>query len=99
LAHFNLDDSKLCGRDVVAVRVDDVAEWLRTRSRIVRQRKTGLPVRFEVTNYTRGAQRPSSSTPARYLGIEIDDAIEIAEKIEIGCNWAVRGGSAQCSTN
>jgi len=34
----------------------------------------------------------------RYLGIEIDDAIEIVEKIEIRCNWAARGGSAQRST-
>jgi hypothetical protein len=34
----------------------------------------------------------------RYLGIEIDDAIEIAERIKIRCNWAVRGGSAQRSS-
>ena len=29
----------------------------------------------------------------RYLGIEVDDAIEIAEKIDIRCAWAECGGS------
>jgi integrase len=162
LALFNLAiDSKLRGCDVVAIRVEDVAPNGYTLDRAtVRQRKTGRPVRFEITEQTRqaidhylklmgrgpgqflfagrrgetrslttrqyarlvgewiasigldplkfgthslrrtkatliyrrtgnlravqlllGHQRVESTV--RYLGIEIDDAIEIAEKIDI----------------
>jgi hypothetical protein len=51
LALFNLAiDSKLRGCDVVAVRVDDVAPNGYTVDRAtIRQRKTGRPVRFELT--------------------------------------------------
>jgi hypothetical protein len=51
LALFNLAiDSKLRGCDVVAVRVDDVAPNGYTLDRaMVRQKKTGRPVRFELT--------------------------------------------------
>src|SRR6476659_9194213 len=51
LALFNLAiDSKLRGCDVVAVRVDDVAPNGYTLDRAtVRQKKTGHPVRFELT--------------------------------------------------
>ena len=45
-------DSKLRGCDVVAVRVDDVAPSGYTRATI-RQKKTGRPVRFELTDQTR----------------------------------------------
>lgn len=162
LALFNLAiDSKLRGCDVVAVRVDDVAPNGYTLDRAtVRQRKTGHPVRFELTEQTRqsidvylrqsgrqpgqflfagrgGAERGLTTrqysrllgywlssigldplkfgthslrrtkatliyrrtgnlravqlllghtkieSTVRYLGIEIDDAIEIAEKIDI----------------
>ncbi|MBV9979385.1 tyrosine-type recombinase/integrase [Bradyrhizobium sp.] len=161
LALFNFAiDSKLRGCDVVAVRVDDVAPNGYALDRAtVRQKKTGRPVRFELTEQTRQAiddyLRMTPRTPAellftgrnddahltirqyarlvgqwiasigldplkfgthslrrtkatliyrrtgnlravqlllghtkiestvRYLGIEIDDAIEIAEKIEI----------------
>ena len=57
LALFNLAiDSKLRGCDVVAVRVDDVAPNGYTLDRAtIRQRKTGRPVRFEVTEHTRHA--------------------------------------------
>src|SRR5262249_52916472 len=57
LALFNLAiDSKLRGCDVVAVRVDDVAPNGYTVDRAtVRQRKTGRPVRFELTEQTRQA--------------------------------------------
>ena len=57
LALFNLAiDSKLRGCDVVAVRVDDVAPNGRAVERAtVRQRKTGRPVRFELTEQTRQA--------------------------------------------
>jgi integrase len=55
LALFNLAiDSKLRGCDVVAVRVDDVAPSGYAVDRAtVRQKKTGRPVRFELTDQTR----------------------------------------------
>lgn len=57
LALFNLAiDSKLRGCDVVAVKVDDVAPNGYAIDRAtVRQRKTGRPVRFELTEQTRQA--------------------------------------------
>ena len=57
LALFNLAiDSKLRGCDVVAVRVDDVAPSGYSMDRAtVRQKKTGRPVRFELTDQTRQA--------------------------------------------
>ena len=126
LAVFNLAiDSKLRGCDVVAIHVEDVAPNGYTLDRAtVRQRKTGRPVRFEITEQTRQAiddylklagRRPgqflfagrrgearslTTRQYARLVGewtasigldplkfgthslIEIDDAIEIAEKID-----------------
>ena len=57
LALFNLAiDSKLRGCDVVAVRVDDVApNGYAIERATVRQKKTGRPVRFELTEQTREA--------------------------------------------
>ncbi len=57
LALFNFAiDSKLRGCDVVAVRVDDVAPSGYAMDRAtVRQKKTGRPVRFELTDQTRQA--------------------------------------------
>jgi integrase len=57
LALFNLAiDSKLRGCDLVALRVDDVAPKGYAIDRAnVRQRKTGRPVRFELTELTRQA--------------------------------------------
>ena len=162
LALFNLAiDSKLRGCDLVAVRVDDVAPNGYAIDRAtVRQRKTGRPVRFELTEVTRqaiddylracglmpgqclfpghfGPDRPLTTrqyarlvsqwvrgigldplkyathsmrrtkatliyrrtgnlravqlllghskieSTVRYLGVEVDDALEIAEKIEV----------------
>lgn len=162
LALFNLAiDSKLRGCDVVAVRVDDVAPSGYAMDRAtIRQRMTGRPVHFELTDQTRlaideylrltgrkpgqfpfagrgGGSRGLSTrqyarlvhewvasigldparfgthslrrtkavlicrrtgnlravqlllghskieSTVRYLGIEVDDAIEIAEKIDI----------------
>jgi len=162
LAMFNLAiHSKLRGCDIVAVWVDDVAPNGYTVDRAtIRQRKTGRPVRFELTEQTRqsldeylrltsrkagdflfggcGSSRRGLTTrqyarlvstwtssigldplkfgthslrrtkatliyrqtgnlravqlllghtkiesTVRYLGIEIDDAIEIAEKIDV----------------
>jgi integrase len=57
LAMFNLAiDSKLRGCDVVAIRVDNVAPNGYAIDRAtVRQKKTGRPVRFELTEQTRQA--------------------------------------------
>src|SRR5712692_5075908 len=67
LAMFNLAiDSKLRGCDVVAIKVEDVASHGYTADRAtVRQKKTGRPVRFELTELTRQA---------------IDDYIRLARK-------------------
>jgi integrase len=57
LALFNLAiDSKLRGCDVVSVRVEDIAPHGYTVDRAtIRQRKTGRPVKFEITEQTRQA--------------------------------------------
>jgi integrase len=57
LAMFNLAiDSKLRGCDVVAIRVEDVAAGGYTADRAtVRQKRTGWPVRFELSEQTRQA--------------------------------------------
>lgn len=59
LALFNLAvDSKLRGRDLVRLQVNDVCVGCRVRDRAtVIQRKTGRPVRFEITEQTRAATR------------------------------------------
>ena len=157
LAMFNLAiDSKLRGCDVVAIKVENVAPYGYSTDRAtVRQRKTGRPVRFELTEPTRqalddylritgrkpgehlfpGRRGPDRSlttrqyarlvsewvrgigldplkfathsmrrtkvtliyrrtgnlrvghtrieSTVRYLGVEVDDALEIAEKIDV----------------
>ena len=57
LAMFNLAiDSKLRGCDVVALKVEDIApNGYAVPRATVRQRKTGQPVRFELTEQTRQA--------------------------------------------
>lgn len=57
LAMFNLAiDSKLRGGDVVAIKVEDVAASRYTADRAtVRQKKTGRPVSFELSEQTRQA--------------------------------------------
>jgi integrase len=73
LALFNLAiDSKLRGCDVVALRVDDIAPRGYAVDRAtVRQKKTGRPVKFELTEATRQAVddyvRDAGKTPAEYL--------------------------------
>ena len=70
LALFNLAiDSKLRGCDVVAVRVDDVAPNGYTLDRAtVRQKKTGRPVRFELTEHAREAIDGYLRVPGRRPG-------------------------------
>ena len=67
LALFNLAiDSKLRGCDVVALKVEDIAPHGYAIERVtVRQKKTGRPVRFEVTEQTRQA---------------IDDYLRVADR-------------------
>jgi integrase len=73
LAMFNLAiDSKLRGCDVVALKVEDVAPTGYTVERAtVRQRKTGRPVKFELTEQTRQAiedyLRASGKKPGEFL--------------------------------
>ena len=57
LAMFNVAiDSKLRGSDVVALKVDDVApNGYAVERATVRQKKTGQPVKFELTEQTRQA--------------------------------------------
>ena len=73
LAMFNLAiDSKLRGCDVVAMRVEDVAASGYTADRAaVRQKKTGRPVRFELSEQTRQAiddfLKASNKRPGEFL--------------------------------
>ena len=68
LALFNLAiDSKLRGCDVVSLKVEDVAPHGYAIDRAtVRQKKTGQPVRFEISEQTRQA---------------IDDYLEMKKKV------------------
>ncbi len=73
LAMFNLAiDSKLRGCDVVALKVEDIAPSGYAVDRAtVRQRKTGRPVRFELTEQTRQAVddyvKAASKRPGEFL--------------------------------
>ena len=73
LAMFNLAiDSKLRGCDVVGLRVEDVApSGYAVERTTVRQRKTGQPVKFELTEQTRQAVddyiRTTGKKPGEYL--------------------------------
>ena len=73
LALFNLAiDSKLRGCDVVSLKVDDVAPHGYAIDRAtVRQKKTGRPVKFEITEQTRqsvdGYLRVSGRVPGEFL--------------------------------
>jgi integrase len=65
-------DSKLRGCDVVALKVEDVAPNGYTVDRAtVRQKKTGRPVKFELTDQTRQAVddylKASSKKPGEFL--------------------------------
>jgi integrase len=85
LAMFNLAiDSKLRGCDVVAIKVEDVAPHGYAADRAtVRQKKTGRPVRFELTEQTRQA---------------IDDYIRLATKKTGEYLFVGRRGDGQCMT-
>src|ERR1700674_1566937 len=73
LAMFNLAiDSKLRGCDVVALKVEDIVpHGYAVERATVRQKKTGLPLRFEVTEQTRQAVddyiRAAHKKPGEFL--------------------------------
>src|SRR5271166_5754957 len=73
LAMFNLAiDSKLRGCDVVALKVEDIAPNGHAIERAtVRQKKTGQPVKFELTELTRQAVddylRTARKKPSQFL--------------------------------
>src|SRR6266853_670046 len=85
LAMFNLAiDSKLRGCDVVAIRVEDVAASGYTADRAtVRQKKTGWPVRFELSEQTRQA---------------IDDYLKVTGKRPGEFLFTGRGDRGRCMT-
>ena len=85
LAIFNLAiDSKLRGCDVVALRVEDVAPSGYAVDRAtVRQKKTGRPVRFELTEQTRQA---------------VDDYIKAAGKKPGEFLFSGRSDQSRCMT-
>ena len=70
LAMFNLaTDSKLRGCDVVHIKVEDVALRGLTADRAcLRQRKTGHPVKFELTEQTREAVDAYLEAEQKHLG-------------------------------
>ncbi len=70
LALFNLAiDSKLRGCDVVSLEVEDVAPHGYTIDRAtVRQRKTGRPVKFEITEQTRQAVDTHLASSGKKVG-------------------------------
>src|ERR1700750_75864 len=85
LAMFNLAiDSKLRGCDVVALKVEDVAPNGYAIDRAtVRQKKTGRPVKFELTDQTRQA---------------VDDYLKTAGKKSGDFLFTGRRGNGQCIT-
>jgi integrase len=85
LAMFNLAiDSKLRGCDVVALRVEDIAPNGYAIDRAtVRQKKTGRPVKFELTDQTRQA---------------VDDYLKAAGKKTGDFLFTGRRGDGQCMT-
>jgi integrase len=70
LALFNLAiDSKLRGCDLVGLRVEDIAPNGHPVARaMVRQKKTGRPVRFELTEHTRQAVDAYLKTAGKRAG-------------------------------
>ena len=78
LALFNLGiDRKLRGCDLVSLKVRDICHGDQVASRaMVLQHKTQRPVQLLL-----GHSKLESTV--RYLGIEVDDALEISEQTEI----------------
>ena len=98
LAMFNLAiDSKLRGCDVVTLRVEDIAPHGAALDRAtVRQRKTGHPVRFELTEQTREAidaymnETAKKPEPAFSRTAADNEAIRPARLLLDRRNWSGR---------
>jgi len=85
LALFNLAiDSKLRGCDVVSLKVEDVAPHGYAIDRgTIRQKKTGRPVKFEISEQTRQS---------------IDDYLKIIKKVPSDFLFIGHGGNDRCLT-
>jgi integrase len=85
LAMFNLAiDSKLRGCDVVALKAEDIApNGYAIHRATIRQRKTGRPVKFELTDQTRQA---------------IDDYLRASGKKSGGFLFTSRRQKGRCMT-
>jgi integrase len=101
LAMFNLAiDSKLRGCDVVTLKVEDVAPNGHTIDRAtVRQRKTGRPVKFELTDQTREAVddhlRATGKKPGEFLftgSNRSDQAMTTRQYARLVSRWVVSIG-------
>jgi len=104
LAPFNLTiDSKLRGCDVVAIRVDNVAPSGYSVDRApIRQKKTGRPVRFELTDQTRMAidecLRLTGRKSGQFLFAGRGDDEKRGLRIDIAAVRATGAGTAWGST-
>jgi integrase len=103
LAMFNLAiDSKLRGCDVVRLKVEDVAPHGHAVDRAtVRQKKTGQPVRFEMTEQTREAIddyiRAANKKPGQHLLPAVAAATELLRHGNM-LGWSASGSPASGST-
>jgi integrase len=97
LALFNLAiDSKLRGCDLVAIRVDDVApNGYAIERTSVRQRKTGRPVRFELTEQTRQTIDEYLATVVRksgeylFSGLRAGESMTTRQYARLLADWLV----------
>jgi integrase len=95
LALFNLAiDSKLRGCDLVGLKITDVAPHGYSVDRAsVRQRKTGRPVRFEITEQTRQAiddhlsQRRGTSNPCLFPGRGLAEHLSTRQYTRLLACW------------
>jgi integrase len=97
LALFNLAiDSKLRGCDVVALKVEDIAPHGYAVDRAtVRQKKTGRPVRFELTEQTSEEisflpRSVSQTGPPRSDNMRVSSAIGAASGSILACSVRIR---------
>ena len=104
LALFNLAiDSKLRGCDLVGLRIADVAPRGYAVDRAsVRQRKTGRPVRFEITEQTRQAiddyllQRAGGSGPYLFPGRGLAGHLTTRQYARLLAEWLAMIGLDPC---
>jgi integrase len=104
LALFNLAiDSKLRGCDVVSIKIVDVAPHGYALDRAsVRQRKTGRPVRFEITEQTRQAtddylsQRVGSCGPNLFPGRSAAGHLTTRQYARLVAQWLTMIGLDAC---